>query len=61
MTQELMDYFMRETDKKFDLIMKDMKDIKRDVETLIAFRVMLLGLAGAVAAVVSVAVEVIRH
>lgn len=61
MTQELMDYFMRETDKKFDFIVADMKSIKRDVERLIAFRVLVLGLAGFVAAITSIVVELIRH
>jgi hypothetical protein len=60
MSQDLIDYFMRETDKRFSDIQADMKTVKRDLEKLLAFRILLLGLSAFVAGIVSLMLEVLR-
>jgi hypothetical protein len=58
MNQDLVDYFMRETDKKFDLLIHEIKDVKRDIAKLIAFRLMLMGMSGFIAGIVTILIEV---
>lgn len=60
MNEDLAEYFMEETNKKFDALSEDLKEIKRDVEKLLAFRILLLGMSAFVAACVSLVVEFLR-
>ncbi len=46
-------YFIDETNKKFDELKIDMKEIRTDLRTLISFRYLLIGGAAAVSGLVS--------
>lgn len=47
------DYFIDQTNKRFDQLHDDVKEIRKDVRTLLAFRMMLMGGAAAMGGLVS--------
>jgi len=51
MSQDKLDYFIERTDK-------DLAEMKKDIKHLIGFRMLLLGMASAVSAIVSLVIAV---
>ncbi len=61
MAEDINEYYRKANDQKIDQLISDVREIKKDVEKLLAFRMMLIGLSSMVAAAVSIAIELIKR
>lgn len=56
--KELMNYFMEQTNKRFDMIDRQQESINRSLEKLIGFRYLILGIATALSTTVSIVIAI---
>ena len=59
MDRDMIEYFINETDKKFERIAEDVDAIRKDLRILLEYRRLLLGLSAFTAFIVTLAVEIL--